>query len=383
VALVLQFPMPLGRAGGQQDERRDNLMTKRRLETSIALSCTLFVLVGCHTGWNRVDFITGPVTLYTEDVIVRDQIIILVDVTGSIGFLSQYEYEMDLMNNFIDAMPDGFYDAGIDSFAGMTRADWVERPLAPYDRARIEDGAASIRPLGSTTPLAEAIQMQKDEVQGLGGRGALLVFSDGEVLDPQEVQQACRDLKAAHGGEFCIYTVLIGDDRQGRKLMKAMAREGCGKYYDGATLTSPDAFEAMARDIFLGQRANQVSIVSEATVEGVEVLPMNLRNILFDNDKSYIRPEYNGQLNEIAAIMERTSAMRLRLDGHTDHNASNAYNQELSERRVNAVKAALMERGVEGNRLSTGAHGEEDPTVPNSSPQNLQLNRRVELTVVD
>lgn len=359
-------------------------MKKLAWEKSLVGCLTLVLLAGCHTTSNRIDFSTAPLTLQANDVIVRDQLIVLVDVTGSIGFLSQYRYEMDLVQAFTDAMPDGSYESGIDSFAGVTSADWMLRPLASFSRERMVEGAASIRPLGSTTPLARAIQNQKDEVLGIGGRGALLVFSDGEVLDPNEVLQACRDLKAAHGGEFCIYTVLIGQDHDGRELMKAMALvNGCGKYFDGATLNSAADFDAMARDIFLGQKANEVTIVSEVTGPVSEGLPLNLRNILFDNDKSYIKPEYDAQLNEIAAIMARNPAMRLRLDGHTDHNASNAYNQKLSERRVNAVKAALMERGVDGSRLSTDHHGEEQPTVPNTTPENLHLNRRVELTVIE
>lgn len=358
-------------------------MKNLTLQNGLALSAMLLMLAGCHTNSQRVDFNTAPLGLHANDVIIRDQLIVLVDVTGSIGFLSQYEYELDLVENFVDAMPDGYYESGIDSFAGVSSADWMLRPLAPFSRERMVDGAASIRPLGSTTPLSRAIQMQKDEVRGIGGRGGLLVFSDGEVLNPNEVLQACRDLRAAHGGEFCIYTVLIGDDRDGRELMKAMAREGCGKFFEGADLTSAAAFDAMARDIFLGQKADEVTIVSEVTVPVSEGLPLNLRNILFDNDKSFIKPEYDNQLNEIAAIMARNPNMRLRLDGHTDHNASNAYNQKLSERRVNAVKAALMERGVDGTRLSTDHHGEEQPTVPNTSPENLHLNRRVEMNVID
>ena len=92
---------------------------------------------------------------------------------------------------------------------------------------------------------------------------------------------------------------------------------------------------------------------------------------------------YHAQLDEIAAIMKRNPAMRIRLDGHTDHNATNAYNQKLSERRVNAVKAALVDRGADAARLLTNAFGEEKPTVPNDSPEHLHQNRRVELTVVE
>lgn len=346
------------------------------------LWCSAFVLLaGCRTASNRVDFQTGPVSLNSNEVIVRDQLIVLVDVTGSIGFLGQYHSEKDLVQAFTDAMPEGNYLSGLDSFAGVSRADWLLRPLAPFSRDRMVDAANRIRPLGSTTPLAEAIRNQKDEVAGIGGRGALLVFSDGEVLDPNDVLHACRELKAAHGGEFCIYTVLIGQDHDGRELMKEMARvNGCGKYFDGATLTSAAAIDAMARDIFLG--VNEVTMVSEVTVPGMEVLPLNLRNILFDNDSSTIAASYDGQLDEIAAIMQRVPAMRLRLDGHTDFHASNAYNQKLSERRVNAVHAALVQRGADPSRLSAGAHGEEQPAVPNTTPENLHQNRRVELTVI-
>lgn len=346
------------------------------------LWCSAFVLLaGCRTVSNRVDFQSSPVALQTNDVIVRDQLIVLVDVTGSIGFLGQYRNEIGLVQAFTDAMPEGNYLSGIDSFAGVSRTDWLLRSLAPFSRERMVDAACRIRPLGSTTPLAEAIRNQKDEVAGIAGRGALLVFSDGEVLDPNDVLHACRELKAAHGGEFCIYTVLIGQDHDGRELMKEMARvNGCGKYFDGATLTSAVAIDAMARDIFLG--VNEVPRVNEVVVSGTEALPLNLRNILFDNDSSTIAASYDGQLNEIAAILQRISAMRLRLDGHTDFHASNAYNQKLSERRVNSVHAALVQRGADPDRLSTGAHGEEQPAVPNTTPENLHQNRRVELTVI-
>lgn len=110
---------------------------------------------------------------------------------------------------------------------------------------------------------------------------------------------------------------------------------------------------------------------------------MSYRNILFDNDKSVIKASYDDQLDAVTAYMARNPEMQIRLDGHTDSNASNAYNQKLSERRVNAVKGALTQRGADGARLLTNAHGEVRPTVPNTSPDNMHQNRRVELTVLE
>ncbi len=359
-------------------------MKNQEWKKSIVCCAVLASMAGCQSfsqqHGDTLDLSSvAPLVVQDSEVIIRDQLIVLVDVTGSIGSGSMYRWEKNLVQAFTAAMPDGTYEAGIDSFAGVSSSDWVEQPLARYDRGLMNSGAARIRPLGSTTPLARAIQYQKNEVAGVGGRGALVIFSDGKVLNPLEVLQACRDLKMAHGGEFCIYTVLIGSDREGAELMQEMANvTGCGKFYDGTYLNTAASVDTMVRDIFLGVRD-----VQQVTITAPEGLPLNLRNILFDNDSSVVASSYDGQLNEIAAIMARNPSMRIRLDGHTDFNASDAYNQRLSERRVNSVKAALVQRNADASRLNTNAYGELRPTVPNDSPEHLHQNRRVELTVVE
>lgn len=359
-------------------------MYPQEWKTSIIYCAVFATMAGCqtfsheHGPWVDAGSVS-PVVAQDNEQIIRDQLIVLVDVTGSIGSASEYQFEKNLVQAFTAAMPDGEYASGIDSFAGVSTQAWVENPLARFSREVMVDGAASIRPLGATTPLARAIQYQREEVAGIGGRGALLVFSDGKVLNPLEVLQACRDLKTAHGGEFCIYTVLIGSDRDGRELLQEMAAvNGCGKYYDATNLNTAAAMDAMARDIFLGPHDFQ-----QVTLSAPEGLPLDLRNILFDNDSSVVAASYDAQLRAVVAIMARNPTMHIRLDGHTDFHASDEYNQKLSERRVNAVKAALIQRSADAARLNTNAYGELRPTVPNDTPEHLHMNRRVELTVVE
>ncbi len=229
---------------------------------------TLLLLAGCQTLQRADRLSVTPVVPKENEQIVRDQLIILVDETGSIGSTSIFENEKILVQAFTEAMPDGQYESGIDSFAGVKKCQWLRQPLAPFSRDAMVDGASSLKPLGSLTPLARAIRSQEVEFKTREGRAALLVYSDGQVRDPEDVLQACKELKAAHNGELCIYTVQVGDSDSGTKLLQDMAAvNGCGKFYDGASLHSAAAIDAMVRDIFLGPKEMPKCVPPRSSLE--------------------------------------------------------------------------------------------------------------------
>jgi len=355
---------------------------KAHLRSKGIVCCTALALLAgsqavSHAEW----FSVTPLVLTENEQIVRDRLIILVDVTGSMGSTSKFDYEKALVQAFTGTMPDGPYESGIDSFAGVTHSEWLQQPLAPFSHDVMVRAASRVEPLGSLTPLSRAIRNQKAEVAGKMDRGALLVFSDGKVRDPEDVLQACRDLKTAHGGEFCIFTVQAGSSERGRKVLQEMAAvNGCGKYYDGASLDSAAAIEGVVRDILIGARE-----VPKPAPQVAKAAPMpwKLNTILFDNDCSVIAPMYEGMLDEAAAMLRDNPNTRIHLAGHTDSNASTPYNQKLSERRTEAVRVALAERNADALRLDTESYGETQPAVPNDSPDNLHKNRRVELSVTE
>jgi OmpA-OmpF porin, OOP family len=358
-------------------------MTASGWSKGILCGLALLLMAGCQTYPNARQLRIAPVVPAANEEIVRDQLIIIVDVTGSIGSGGIYKHEKALAEAFTAGMPDGTYWSGLDSFAGVPSHKWVLEPLARYNRQVMVDAADRIEPLGSLTPLERAIRSQRIELQGNRGRAALLIFSDGQVVNHEYVLQACRDLKVSHGGELCIYTVQVGSSASGRQLLQEMAAvNGCGKYYDGDTLTTQASIEGLVRDVFFGPRQVAQPAPQAAAPAPVTVV-WRINNILFDNDKSVILPKYQAVVDEAASMMSANPAMRLRLDGHTDSNASVAYNQKLSERRVEAVRAALVSRGVDATRLDIVAHGKLNPAVPNTTPENMHLNRRVELTVID
>lgn len=105
--------------------------------------------------------------------------------------------------------------------------------------------------------------------------------------------------------------------------------------------------------------------------------------ILFDFDKADIRPDAARVLDTLAAALGKVSVAQMEVRGHTDAKGGNDYNQVLSERRANAVLAALRTRGTAQSASAKG-YGESQPVAPNTvkgqdNPGGRQLNRRVEL----
>ncbi|MCP3045356.1 OmpA family protein [Xanthomonas euvesicatoria] len=105
--------------------------------------------------------------------------------------------------------------------------------------------------------------------------------------------------------------------------------------------------------------------------------------ILFDFDKSDIRPDAARVLDTLGAALTKVTAKDMQVRGHTDAKGSDDYNQALSERRANAVLAALRARGAAQSANAKG-YGESQPVAPNTvkgqdNPGGRQLNRRVEI----
>jgi outer membrane protein OmpA-like peptidoglycan-associated protein len=107
---------------------------------------------------------------------------------------------------------------------------------------------------------------------------------------------------------------------------------------------------------------------------------VELRGIYFDFDKATLKPESTRALQEIAAAVKAAPARALVIEGHTDSIGSDAYNDDLSQRRAAAVKAALVgEYGASAGGLSIAGFGERRPVETNDTLAGRARNRRVEL----
>jgi len=134
--------------------------------------------------------------------------------------------------------------------------------------------------------------------------------------------------------------------------------------------------DRQARDLEgdLGQNA-EVSRVGE----GIAVTFAS--GILFPYNSSDVLPAGRENLRQLAQSLQRYPGTEVLIVGHTDNTGSDAYNQQLSERRSMSAKSYLVSMGIPSDRIRTAGRGEAEPIASNETEAGRQQNRRVEIAI--
>jgi outer membrane protein OmpA-like peptidoglycan-associated protein len=108
---------------------------------------------------------------------------------------------------------------------------------------------------------------------------------------------------------------------------------------------------------------------------------LTLDDVLFDSGRAELKPGAQRSLDQVAAFLNENPDRRIQVEGFTDSQGPNDYNRQLSQSRADAVAQAIIQRGVDAERVRALGYGEEFPVASNASAGSRQLNRRVEIIV--
>lgn len=109
---------------------------------------------------------------------------------------------------------------------------------------------------------------------------------------------------------------------------------------------------------------------------------VRLNNVFFDFDKWDLRPESYVELDRVVKLLKENPTVEIEMSAHTDSYGSDAYNLKLSDNRARSVMEYILSKGIATSRITSHGYGETQPVAPNDTPENRQLNRRVEFKIL-
>ena len=371
----------------------------RRTAAPVSIVSCLLALACATPVQKPVD--VQPVTPAAGQTLVVDHSILIVDESGSISRMEQYPGEKALAQSLVASMPAGKYEAGANAFGGTARE---VHPLATFDRAGLGSWAGDLTYLSEGTPLDQALAEAGAELKGKSDNAAITVLSDGIPTDvvgrevpAQKSLDAAAALSNSYQGKVCIHTVQVGNDAGGAAFLEKLSNAtGCGSHRSASSLSTAAAIQNFQRDVYFASAP--VAKDGDDDEDGVRNSKDRCpntpklvrvddrgcwasRDVYFETNSAVIDESSKELLRTLGvAVLKANPDLRVRVDGHTDSRGSDAYNQQLSQKRAAAVRDFFIAEGIDPKRLESRGFGESEPAAPNDSAENMRLNRRVEFT---
>jgi OmpA-OmpF porin, OOP family len=324
-----------------------------------------------------------------------DNFYIIFDKTGSMSnfYAGQLKLnvEKSLVSSFNRTIPDLSLMAGMRTFGGNYRDFDVTKSvygIVKYDRGSLDAVIQKLKCPFGDSPLEVPIAAAGNDLRAVQGKIALVIFSDGEDMGNAPVK-AAASLKNQYGDRLCIYTVQVGNDENGGKVLSQIAQAGqCGIFVKGDKLGTEAEMNGFVERIFLARKGEapaakvvQPEVMKEATVAREAPAAKEVSTDLlveFDTGKAVVKPKYNNEIKKVADFMKEYPDTTAVIEGHTDNVGKEAANVKLSQQRADSIKAYLVKKfGVEGSRIKAVGYGPNKPVASNATKEGRQKNRRV------
>jgi outer membrane protein OmpA-like peptidoglycan-associated protein len=283
------------------------------------------------------------------------------------------------------------FKIGIVAIAGLAIAACETRPQTSN---AIEDARAAVQAASSDPNVAKFAPTELARARNL------LTSAEGDAKDkgakdPNTANYAYLAMQMAHIAEqhareqVAIQRVKAGEAERQKILLAARENEANSALTQArqaqvaaeqARNEAQNAQSEMAAAQAEAQRlANELqNVKSSQTSRG---LVLTLNDVLFDTGRAELKPGARRTLDEIAQFLNEHPDRRVQVEGFTDSQGADDYNQELSQKRADAVATAITQRGIDAQRVRALGYGEEFPVASNADAGSRQLNRRVEIIV--
>ena len=336
-----------------------------------------------------------------------DNFIFLVDTSGSMAdkYVGTKETKIALSKSILERinamLPELGYQGGLN-----TAAPAVElQAVVPYQKAAYGAAIAKVpTDIGSRpTPLGVDLAGLEPALKNMVGRNAIIVFSDGQENEGIKTLKVAAELSEKYG--VCFHTIGFADSVNGNQelLDKLTALKSCGVATSAAQVADAAALEKFVRAVFYDVASTPVSVdpcsldddgdgvgnckdkcpdtPKDLAVDAAGCpIPVVVKlKVNFDYDKADVKPQYHQELADFAEFMKQYPGVFVEIDGHTDSDGSDAYNQKLSERRAKSVREYLIQKlGMNGKQLTAIGFGESKPVAGNDTDAGKAENRRIE-----
>ncbi len=267
----------------------------------------------------------------------------------------------------------GYDTARADTRVGSLAATELQRAGDTLQQA--EQAWSDRKPEATVNHLAY-MAMQRTQIaqDTAAGRAAQAVVDNAAAeRNAALLAQRTRQLQSAQ------QTAANAQDSSARNALAADAATEQARQADARALQDQQRL-AMGQARINSMQAELLALQATRTPRGMVV---TLPDVLFDNATSTLRVGGIRTIVKLADFLKADASRTVSIEGHTDSNGSAQSNVALSQRRADAVQAALLSMGVSAGQVKTVALGEDVPVSSNDSASGRQMNRRVEVIFSD
>jgi outer membrane protein OmpA-like peptidoglycan-associated protein len=230
--------------------------------------------------------------------------------------------------------------------------------------------------------LAYLAKRRSEQALEVGKEKAAEATVAAASAERDRVQLAAKAQEAARAQREARVATMVAEASQAQAI-DARRQAYIAQQQADASSAAAIAYQQQAAAATDQTRALQLQLADLQAQSTDHGLVITLGDVLFDTGSDRLREPGLIVVSKLAAFLQQYPARTVEVEGFTDSVGSDAYNQQLSQRRAEAIRIALVNAGIGTERITTHGYGEQYPIASNADPTGRQMNRRVEVVISD